>query len=145
MNSPETSSPDTGIRRIARSDVTFNIAEPPNEFYSSGWDDYESGDWEPFSFESIDNNISSNTVFLDVGAYVGFMSLHVASRVKRVVAFEADPATVPLLRNNFEANPEWSHLEIIDAFVSDSDGAQRMSSHHSGGNSGTTGMIDLGE
>jgi FkbM family methyltransferase len=100
--------------------------------------------YEPFTLDSIDTNISVETTFLDVGAYLGFMSLHVANRVKRVVAFEADPTVLPILRANINANPNWKNLDVVEGFVSNSDGTQTISSLHEGGNSGTTGVIDLG-
>lgn len=46
----------------------------------------------------------SHTVFLDVGANIGFYSLLLMDKVKQVYAFEAHPDTVSLLRQNFALN-----------------------------------------
>jgi FkbM family methyltransferase len=43
--------------------------------------------------------------FIDVGAYVGLMSLYCADRVGRVCAFEASPGNFSLLSRNIAANP----------------------------------------
>ena len=139
----EETAPDSAlgmVRRIKRGAISFEIAKPKNEFISRGWDTYENGTYEAWAVESIDTNILPDTVFLDIGAFHGFLSLHVAHRVNRVVAFEADSTIVPILRANFDANPHWTHLEIVEVFVAGSDGTQTISSLHSG----TTGIVDLG-
>lgn len=45
-----------------------------------------------------------NTIFLDIGANIGFYSLLLRDKVKAVYAFEAHPDTVTLLTNNFILN-----------------------------------------
>uniref|UniRef100_A0A7S0Q9V7 tRNA(Phe) (4-demethylwyosine(37)-C(7)) aminocarboxypropyltransferase n=1 Tax=Coccolithus braarudii TaxID=221442 RepID=A0A7S0Q9V7_9EUKA len=66
----------------------FNVANAT----ASPWDKFCAGVWEPYTFELLDSLLSSqqNAVFLDVGAYVGPLSLYAASLNATVFAVEAD-------------------------------------------------------
>jgi FkbM family methyltransferase len=135
----------TKVRRITRGNISFNVTIAPGDKYlQDSWTDYETGLWENWSFEMLDKHIRESTTFMDVGSWLGFMSLHVASRANRVIAYEADPIAFKCVSRNIAANPEWKHVSAINAFVSDRTGKQKVSSLHKGNNSGTTGIIDLG-
>lgn len=139
------SNDDLQTRRIQRGSVSFNVVVDRNDAYiQDSWTNYESAKWENWSFDMLDAHVSADTTFLDVGSWLGFMSLHVAGRAKRVIAYEADPIAFASVTRNFKANPDWKHIETVNAFVSDQSGTQRVSSLHRGNNSGTTGLVDLG-
>ncbi len=60
--------------------------------------------------------------FVDVGAYVGLMSLYCADRVRHVRAFEASPGNFRLLAANIEANPGLAQrIELVPEGLSDRD------------------------
>jgi len=66
-----------------------------------------SNQWEPATWQSISASLGSGAVFLDIGAHIGYFSLKAAARVGRtglIVAFEPNPATVKLLRDNVAAS-----------------------------------------
>ncbi len=63
------------------------------------------------ALEKLRSLANDNTIFLDIGANIGFYSLLLRDKVKAVFAFEAHPDTVTLLRNNFILN------EIDTSFV----------------------------
>ncbi|MBZ5593592.1 MAG: FkbM family methyltransferase [Acidobacteriia bacterium] len=66
-----------------------------------------SGVWQPEIWDSISPVLSQGNVFLDVGAHIGYFSMKAAARVGktgRVVAFEPNPETLKLLRENVAAN-----------------------------------------
>jgi len=133
------------LREIHRGEIRFHVMVNPNDaFLQDSWTAYESHEWEPWTFEMIDKHVGPDTVFLDVGAWLGAMSLHVASRVSKVIAFEADPIAYESLTQNIRANPQWTNVTVNNVFVSDRGGTQRVSSLHRGNNSGTTGVLDLG-
>jgi FkbM family methyltransferase len=139
------SSNNSQTRRIRRGQVSFNVVINRDDAYiQNSWNNYESGEWERWSFDMLDTHVSTNTTFLDLGSWLGFMSLHVAARAKRVIAYEADPIAFASVTRNFNANPNWKHIETVNAFVSDQFGTQKVSSLHHGNNSGTTGLVDLG-
>jgi FkbM family methyltransferase len=65
------------------------------------------GEWQPEIWESISPNLSEGSVFLDVGAHIGYFSIKAAPKVGktgRVVAFEPNPETLVLLRDNVTVN-----------------------------------------
>ncbi|MGZ3140486.1 FkbM family methyltransferase [Lentzea chajnantorensis] len=65
------------------------------------------GVWEPDLAEVLDSHIEPDGIFLDVGAYVGYHSIRVLSRLGlmgAVVAVEPDRGAAALLRHNVSAN-----------------------------------------
>ncbi len=65
------------------------------------------GDWQPEIWDSLSPNLSEGSVFLDVGAHIGFFSMRAAVRLGktgRILAFEPNPETLKLLRDNVAAN-----------------------------------------
>ncbi|MDQ6698582.1 MAG: FkbM family methyltransferase [Acidobacteriota bacterium] len=65
------------------------------------------GEWQKEVWDSLLPNLSDGAVFLDVGAHIGYFSMKAAPRVGRtgrVLAFEPNPETLKLLRDNVAAN-----------------------------------------
>ena len=65
------------------------------------------GEWEPETWRAISAGLREGADFLDVGAHIGYFTLRSAARVGQsglVVAFEPNPATVRLLRDNVAAS-----------------------------------------
>jgi len=65
------------------------------------------GAWQPEIWDSISPNLSEGSVFLDVGAHIGYFSMKAARKVGqtgRVLSFEPNPETLKLLRDNVAAN-----------------------------------------
>jgi len=70
------------------------------------------GEWQPEVWNSAAPVLSEGSVFFDVGAHIGYFSMKGAARVGktgRVVAFEPNPETLRLLRDNVAAN----HFENV--------------------------------
>jgi FkbM family methyltransferase len=65
------------------------------------------GEWQPEIWDSISPNLSEGNVFLDVGAHIGYFSMRAAvklGKTGRILAFEPNPETLKLLRDNVAAN-----------------------------------------
>ena len=65
------------------------------------------GQWQPEIWDSIAPRLSEGSVFLDVGAHIGYFSMKAATKVGKsghVLAFEPNPETLKLLRDNVIAN-----------------------------------------
>ncbi|HEX7303313.1 FkbM family methyltransferase [Lentzea sp.] len=65
------------------------------------------GVWEPELADLLDSVLEPDGIFLDVGAYVGYHSIRVLSRLGlmgAVVSVEPDPSAAALLRHNVSAN-----------------------------------------
>jgi FkbM family methyltransferase len=64
-------------------------------------------EWQPEIWDSLSSVLAPGSVFLDVGAHIGYFSMKAAVKVGptgRVVAFEPNPETLMLLRDNVAAN-----------------------------------------
>ena len=78
------------------------------------------GEYEPEVQNAISSAVRLGSVFFDVGAYVGTLSLGTARIVGgtgRVVAFDGDPANVERLREHAAANDMDSILRVVHAAV----------------------------
>lgn len=73
--------------------------------------------WEPELTELIWNSCHTNTVFVDVGANIGYFTVLAGSRIRdggkgRVIAVEPNPACLPLLERNLVINWSMCPIEI---------------------------------
>lgn len=84
------------------------------------WKRVNRGDWEPQTFAIFDQHISSNTLFLDIGAWIGSTALYAVQAARKCVAFEPDPVAFTELSRNLAANTgrDWSNrIEIHDCAI----------------------------
>lgn len=89
----------------------------------------ETGIWEPYETELLLGILQPGSVFVDVGANVGYFSVVAASVVGsdgQVIAFEPDPANFLLLQANCELNALGSRVEAVQAGLSTSEYAGRL-------------------
>jgi FkbM family methyltransferase len=89
------------FRTVALHGVSFQVADDKPTF----WDKAQAGLWEPGTLAALASLVDRNTVFLDIGSWVGPLSLLAAALGSRVVAVEADPRALALLEGNIAANP----------------------------------------
>ncbi|MFC7613182.1 hypothetical protein ACFQV2_05700 [Actinokineospora soli] len=108
---------DAGLIRLPAQDSVMSAVLSSN------------GVWEPDIAELVDSLIEPDSVFLDVGAYVGYHSLRVLARLGTsgtVVAVEPDGNAVKLLRHNVSANVAPAvaeRLAVVEAAAWDSPAA----------------------
>lgn len=89
----------------------------------------EHGRWEAEESDQLRALLAPGMTFVDVGACVGYMSLLGSAAVGpagRVIAVEASPANVALLRANLAANGA-TNVEVVAAAASDRSGRVRLS------------------
>lgn len=86
---------------VALSGEPFTVAEGYDRF----WRKATIGRWEPSTFEVIRRMVDADTVVLDIGAWIGPTVLYEARRAARVIAFEPDPKSAEVLRENLSLNP----------------------------------------
>lgn len=109
------------------------------------------GVWEPDLAQQLDSVLEPDGIFLDVGAYVGYHSIRVLSRLGlmgAVVAVEPDPGAAALLRHNVSANlpaAVASRLTVIEGAAWESSGELAVSPTLTGGVSVSPLAADAGE
>jgi predicted nicotinamide N-methyase len=79
------------------------------------WDRVEAGAWEPGTLLALQPLLGPGVLFLDIGAWVGPLSLFAAGMGARVIAVEADPRAEVQLRRNLAANPDFAHRVTVMA------------------------------
>lgn len=78
--------------------------------------------WEKQETEFILKNIDRSTVFIDVGANIGYFSLAVASKAKCVVAIEPIPKTFNFLKKNVEFNSLGAQVHLLNIALGNEEG-----------------------
>lgn len=82
----------------------------------------ENGIWEPFETEVLLQTLKPDSVFLDVGANLGYFSVVVGAclgSAGRVIAVEPEPNNACLLRENLRLNGIESRVTVAELAFSD--------------------------
>lgn len=131
---------DNGIRLIRRGQATFSVTN--DETYRTFWDAFESGEWERETLDVFTTHVNSDTFFIDVGSWIGPISLYVANFCRQVVCVEPDPIAAAALRANVALNPDLSSkIEILEAAVSRDSGSVKIGSRAEGGDSMSSSLF----
>jgi len=96
----DNSSESGALRPVMCRGHRFLVADTHSEF----WEIFSNGTWEPATFEIFDHYLNSETVYLDVGAWIGPTALYAATRARQVLAFEPDPVAFASLLITAAAN-----------------------------------------
>jgi FkbM family methyltransferase len=125
-----TSTPPIRERRLGGR--TIRIADDKPTF----WDRVEAGTWEPGTLAALAPRLGPDATFLDIGAWVGPLTLLAASSGARVMAVEADPSAQDQLRRNLATNPDLAaRVEVIAAAIAPSPGEVRLGARRKAGDS----------
>jgi FkbM family methyltransferase len=89
------------VRSVTISGCTFDVA---GGLHDAFWDTCEGG-WEAKTFEALTSRLGPGSTFVDVGAWIGPMTLVAAACGARVIAYEPDPAAADELSENVCLNP----------------------------------------
>ena len=109
------------------------------------WDRVEAGEWEPGTLRVLDEWLGPGSLFVDVGSWVGALSLYAASLGAEVVALEADPKALEQLRRNLAVNPELSRrITVVPRALATSPGPVRMGARRKAGNSMSSVLLGQG-
>jgi FkbM family methyltransferase len=91
----------TDVRSVSVGGHTFNVVAGRHDDF---WDTCQKG-WEQATFDVLASRLTPPSTFIDVGAWIGPMSLVAAACGARVVAYEPDPAAADELAANVALNP----------------------------------------
>jgi FkbM family methyltransferase len=87
------------MRTVNRDGVVWVVSEPGLPGSGSFWEMWEQG-WESETLAVIDRFVGPEDVFLDVGAYMGALSLWATRNGAGAIAVEPDPLACAYLRQN---------------------------------------------
>lgn len=121
---------NTRLRSV--SGASFAVADDKDGF----WDKAESGAWEPETLASVQALAGPGTLFVDIGGWIGPITLTAAALGADVLAFEPDPRAFELISANVAANPALaSRIRLHHAAVSPTPGRVRLGSPKKPGDS----------
>ncbi|MDH3650883.1 MAG: FkbM family methyltransferase [Saprospiraceae bacterium] len=105
------------IVRIKINDVSFGVNATNNTAF---WEYCGQGLWEPSTFLIIDKFVASGSIMLDIGAWIGPITLYAAARGANVYAIDPDPVAINYLRENIKANPDLEkRIDVSNLALSD--------------------------
>ncbi len=117
---------------IVIGDASFDVADDKETF----WDKAASDAWEPETLASVRALVDADTLFIDIGGWIGPITLLAASLGARVLTFEPDPRAFELLSANVAANPVLApRIRLYNAAVSPKAGRVRLGSPKKPGDS----------
>ncbi len=105
--------------------LTVSAGDPGARRY---WDRVASGAWEPETFAWLERELAAAgpaPLLVDIGAWVGAVTLFAAGRGAKTLAIEPDPAARGQLLDNLAANPDLAERVAVAAAAFDQ-GAQRL-------------------
>lgn len=91
------------------------------------WSGAARGKWEPRTFEILRKFLTSDSIYCDVGAWVGPTVVYAAKLCRQVICFEPDPAAYRYLAWNIDLNG-LQNVSPFNCALADRRGIRRMSS-----------------
>jgi len=122
------------MKKITIRKYSFNVSENNLVF----WDKVNMNSWEKDTFTIFDTFIDENTVYFDIGAWIGPTVLYAAQLAKSAYAFEPDPVAFGILKENTGLNStaDWSkRITLFNKAVAIEEGYMNLGSKSSGGDS----------
>jgi len=93
--------------KIQLRDIKFNV---DNSFKPIYWEHINSGNWEPHTFDAIDNCVNEGSNVIDIGCWAGPLSLYMAGKGANVYAIDPDPEAYKSLLINLKSNPDLNQV-----------------------------------
>lgn len=93
------------------------------------WEQMASGTWEPTTLKLLDRFVDSQTVFFDIGTWMGPTTMYAAQSSHQVYSFEPDPVAFSELSRNLQLNmgSEWVHrIQKLNKAVALENGLLRL-------------------
>ena len=91
------------------------------------WRDVAAGRWEPELFDALDANLRPDSVFVDIGAWIGPVTIYAAARCARVYSLEPDPEAFQHLLWNLRLN-RLANASPFNIALASTNGVRRLAS-----------------
>jgi FkbM family methyltransferase len=110
---PATASRPPGYPPLIEVRVGRHSFRVVDDEFAAFWERVTDGDWEPHSFAVIDHFVSSGLTFVDIGAWIGPLSLYAAHLTDRCHAIEPDGRARACLEANIALNPPLAERIVV--------------------------------
>ncbi len=104
----------------------FTVTDTPA--YQTFWNDFQ---WEQFTYECVGSLSDKDKVFIDVGAWIGPISLYAAKLNKTCYAIEPDSIAFGELQTNLQLN-DIDNVKLYNMAISNVNGTIRLGSEELG-------------
>lgn len=121
--------------------LTIN-AIAANDYFEEQWASIGDGTQEPLTYKIFNEYIDKETTYIDMGGYIGGTCLYSAQLAKVAYAFEPDPVAFEYLQQNLDSNPHINNLTVYNQACGSTEGVVHLKSTASGGNSGSSILIN---
>jgi FkbM family methyltransferase len=105
---------------VTKNNIQFTIGQ---EYATDGapfWEWVNNNQWENDTFEYLDKYLKPNTGFLDIGAWMGPLTLYAAAKGHECWSFEPDPVAFNILKDNISLNN--FNINLFNLAIGDKDG-----------------------
>lgn len=116
------------------------VALPDLPEYHKFYRKLGAGLWEPRTFAVLARNLDRDTVYIDIGAWIGVTPFWASHLAKRVIAVEPDPKCSGILR---ALAPNYGNVMFLEGALS----ADKTVTLHAAGKFGSseTSVLDIGD
>lgn len=117
---------------------TVELPDQPE--YQKFYRKLAAGTWEPRTFEVLARNLDRDTVYADIGSWIGVTPFWASPYAKQVIAVEPDPSCVAILRS---LAPGYPNITLLEGALS----AESKVKLHAAGSFGSseTTILALGD
>lgn len=112
-------------------------------YHSKFWRKVSAGDWEPETFDILDQHLHPDRDYIDIGAWIGPTVLYAARRARHVWCFEPDPVAYRHLVWNLELN-DIRNVSAFSVAISGGFGVARMASQRGEAGDSTSSLLHDG-
>lgn len=124
----------SGVQEVVKNNIHLNV-----EGNEEHWKAFQDGSWEAATFGILDKFISRDDVVVDVGAWIGPITLYVTGKGAHCYSFEPDPVAFSSLSKNVALNPHLaSRIQLYNAAITTDGKKIRLYSRHQHGDSGSS-------
>lgn len=126
-------------------DVTYagrTVALPDESRYAKFYSKLSVGTWEPGTFEVLGRNLDKETIYVDMGSWIGVTPLWAAHIAKSVVAVEPDPICIEILNHQSASYP---NLVVVHGALASSENVELNSVNGFGNSASSVLGIGTGE
>jgi FkbM family methyltransferase len=128
------------MKTVAITYAGRSVALPDLRDYRKFYRKLATGTWEPRTFEVLARHLDRETVYVDIGAWIGVTPFWASHLAKRVIAVEPDPKCCEILR---ALAPRYDNVTVLEGALS----PDRSVTLHAvdGFGSSETSVLDIGE
>lgn len=136
--------------KIKKNDTIFYVSPESKGWFNANVNDDNSinpktgkkrWQWESTTFKILSHYADPNSIYIDIGAWIGPTVLYAAPQYGKVYCFEPDPTALKKLKANLKVN-HFKNVELIEKGLSNKNGTAKLGGNGPLGNSESTLLVN---